>query len=107
MAGVAYPTLMVHVPPIARGVVNEQVVAGTVYKPPTLSRRFSAVICKGAAPVFVTVTTLVTAARNVGIANVRVRTPSTDASVPLVAEVKLSVPATTVNVTVLLVPPGV
>ena len=66
-------------------------------------------ICKGAAPVLVTVTTLVTAARDVGIANERVRAPSKVPSVPLVAEVKLNVPcgATTVNVTVLLVPPGV
>src|SRR2546430_4576501 len=98
---------MVHVPLIARGVVNEQVVADTVYKPPMLTRRFSAVICKGAAPVLVTVITLVTAARDVGIVNVRVRTPSTVPSVPLVAEVKLSVPAVTVNVTALLVPAGV
>src|SRR2546427_3335034 len=76
-----------------------------------LSRRFSAVIVKGAAPELVTVTTLVTGARGDGIVNVRVRTPNTAVpSVPLVAAVKVNVPcgaATTVNVTVLLVPPGV
>ena len=74
-----------------------------------MSRRFSAVIVKGAAPELVTVTTLVTGARGVGIVNVRVLTPNTVPSVPLVAEVKLSVPCrgTTVIVTVLLVPPGV
>ena len=109
VVGVAYLTVKVHEPLTASGVVKEQVFAGTVYKPPMLSRRFSAVICKGAAPVLVTVTTLVTAARDVGIANERVRAPSKVPSVPLVAEVKLNVPcgATTVNVTVLLVPPGV
>ena len=63
VAGVAYLTLKVHVPPTASGVVKEQVFAGTVYKPPMLTRRFSAVICKGAVPVLVTVTTLVTGAR--------------------------------------------
>src|SRR5882672_2605585 len=75
-----------------------------------LSRRFSAVIVKGAAPELVTVTTLVTGARGDGIVNVRARTPNTVPSVPLVAAVKVNVPcgaATTVNVTVLLVPPGV
>jgi len=90
--------------------MKEQVFAGTVYKPPILTRRFSAVICKGAVPVLVTVTTLMTGARGEGIVNVRLRTPITVPSVPLVAEVKLSVPCgatTTVNVTVLLVPPGV
>src|SRR5467141_3791049 len=93
-AGVAYVTLKVHVPPAASGVVNEQVfrAAGTEYKPPMLTRKFSAVICKGAVPVLVTVTTLVTALRGVGIVNVRVRTPTTVVSVPLVAEVKLNVP---------------
>src|SRR5256885_10915805 len=75
-----------------------------------LTRRFSAVICTGKAPVLVTVTTLVTGARGDGIVNVRVRTPATVPSVPLVAAVKVNVPcgaASTVNVTVLLVPPGV
>src|SRR6266403_1525925 len=78
-AGVAYVTLKVHVPPAASGVVNEQVfrAAGTEYKPPMLTRKFSAVICKGPVPLLVTVTTLVTAARGVGIMNVRVRTPTT------------------------------
>src|SRR6266550_2655574 len=92
VAGVAYLTLKVHEPPTASGVVKEQVFAGTVYKPPMLSRRFSAVICKGAVPLLVTVTTLVTGARGAGIVNVKVRTPSTVASVPLVAEVMLNVP---------------
>jgi hypothetical protein len=73
MAGVAYLTLKVHVPPTASGVVKEQVFAGTVYRPPMLRERFSAVICKGAVPVLVSVTTLVTGARGVGIVNVRVR----------------------------------
>jgi hypothetical protein len=72
-----------------------------------LSGRVSPVIVRLAVPVFVTVTTLVTGARGVGIVNVRVRTPATVVSVPLVAEVKLTIPAFTVNVTVLLVPPGV
>ena len=109
MAGVAYVTLKVHVPPIASGVVKEQVFAGTEYNPPMLTRRFSAVIAKGAVPVLVTVTTLVTGTPRVGVVNVRVRTPTTVVSVPLVAAVKLNVPcgAVTVNVTVLLVPAGV
>jgi len=72
-----------------------------------LTRRFSAVICTGAVPLLVTVTTLVTGARGDGIVKVRVRTPNTVASVPLVAEVKVTVPTFTVNVTVLLVPAGV
>jgi len=107
--GVAYLTLKVHVPPTASGVVKEQVFRGTEYSVPMLTRRFSAVIVKGALPVLVTVTTLVTAARGAGIVNVRVRTPNTVVSVPLVAAVKVKVPcgAVTVNVTVLLVPPGV
>src|SRR5882762_2682980 len=107
MAGVAYVTLMVHVPLTASGVANEQVFAVTEYNPPKLTRRFSAVICTGAVPVLVTVTTLVTGVRAAGIVNVRVRTPAVVVSIPLVAEVKLTVPWPTVNVTVLLVPPGV
>jgi len=110
MAGVAYLTLTVHAARGASGTVNEQVLAVTLYKPPMLIVRASSVICSGAAPVLVTVMTLVTAARGVGIVKVRVRMPRTVPSTPLVAEVKLSVPAdavTTVNVTVLLVPPGV
>ena len=109
MAGVAYLTLKVHVPPTASGVVKEQVFAVTEYSAPMLTRRFSAVIAKGAIPVLVTVTTLVTAARGLGIVKVRVRTPNTVASVPLVAAAKVNVPcgAVTVNVAVLLVPPGV
>jgi len=107
VAGVAYLTLKVHVPPPASGVVKEQVFAVTEYNPPMLIRRFSAVICTGAVPLLVTVTTLVTGARSVGIVKVRVRTPNTVVSVPLVAEVKVTVPTFTVNVTVLLVPAGV
>src|SRR5436853_1239498 len=98
---------MVHVPLTASGVVKEHVFPVTEYNPPMLTRRFSAVICTGAVPVLVTVTTLVTGARGDGIVNVRVRTPATVVSVPKVAEVKLTVPWPTVNVTVLLVPPGV
>ncbi len=105
MAGAAYLTLKVHVPPTASGVVKEQVFAGTVYKPPMLTRRFSAVIVKGAVPVLVTVTTLVTAARGLGIVKVRVRTPTTVVSVPVVAAVNVNVPcgAVTVNVVVTVV----
>src|SRR6267378_4808774 len=92
VTGVAYVTLKVHVLPTASGVVKEQVFADTEYKLPVLSRRFSAVICKGPVPLLVTMTTLVTGARGVGIVNVRARIPSTVASVPLVAEVTLNVP---------------
>src|SRR5882762_330240 len=91
-AGVAYVTLKLHVLPTASGVVKEQVFADTEYKLPVLSRRFSAVIRKGPVPLLVTVTTLVTGVRAVGIVNVRVRTPSMVVSVPLVAEVTLNVP---------------
>jgi hypothetical protein len=91
VAGVAYLTLTVQVPPAARGVVNEQVVPVMLYRPPMLIDRVSAVICTGA-PVAVIVTTLVTAARGVGMVNVRVRTPATVPSVPLVAAVKVNVP---------------
>jgi len=87
--------------------VKEQVFAVTEYNPPMLSRKFSAVICTGAVPLLVIVTTLVTGARSVGIVKARVRTPAMVASVPLVAEVKVTVPTFTVNVTVLLVPAGV
>src|SRR5256886_2976208 len=105
VAGVAYLTLKVHVPPPGTGAV--QPFAVTEYNPPMLTRRFSAVICTGAVPLLVTVTTLVTGARSVGIVKVRVRTPATVPSVPLVAEVKVTVPTFTVNVTVLLGPAGV
>src|SRR6266566_6552587 len=100
---------MVHVPLTASGVVKEHVFPVTEYNPPMLTRRFSAVICTGAVPVLVTVTTLVTAARGLGIVKVRVCTPATVVRVPLVAAVKVNVPcgAVTVNVTALLVPPGV
>jgi hypothetical protein len=103
---VAYLTLTLQAAPGANAVVNEHVV------PVTLNRvlfavMVSAVICSGAVPVFVIVTTLVTAARGVGIVNERVRTPRIVESVPFVAEEKVSVPAFTVKFTVLLVPPGV
>ena len=84
-----------HVAPGARGAVNEQVltgVAGKLYRPPMLRKNESPVICRFAVPVLVMVTTLVTAARDVGIENVNVGTPPTVVIVPLVAEVKLSVP---------------
>jgi len=42
VAGVAYLTLKVHVPPTASGVVKEQVFAVTEYSAPMLTRRFSA-----------------------------------------------------------------
>ena len=105
VAGVAYVTLKVHVPPPASVVM--QVPGATEYSPPKLIRKFSAVIVTGAVLLLVTVTTLVTVAREVGIVNVSSRTPSTVVRVPLVAEVKVTVPAVTVNVTVLLVPAGV
>src|SRR2546430_10967007 len=89
VAGVAYVTLKLHVSPVAS---EEQGFADTVYKPPMLTRRFSAVISKGAVPVLVTVITLVTEARGVGIVNVKVGTPTTLPSVPLVAERMLNVP---------------
>src|SRR3989440_9356658 len=94
VAGVAYVTLKLHVSPVASGVVNEQVfrAAGTEYKPPVLSGRVSAVICSRSVPVFCTVITLVTGARDVGIVNVKVGTPTTLPSVPFVAEIILNVP---------------
>jgi hypothetical protein len=84
--------LTVHVPAGASGVVNEQVVAAMLYLAPMLTTRFSAVIWREPAPVFVIVTTLVTGGRPAGIVNVRVRTPTTVLNVPFVAEVKLRVP---------------
>ena len=84
---------------------KEQVVAVTLKNVPL--RMVSPVICSGAAPVFVTVTTLVTAARGDGIVNVRVCVPRRFPSDPFVAFVKVRVPAVTVKPTVLLVPPGV
>src|SRR5882762_1007740 len=73
VAGVAYVTLTVHVPPTASGDVNEQVLPVTLYKPPKLSVSTSSVICSGAVVlVLVTVTTLMTGARGDGIVNVRV-----------------------------------
>src|SRR2546430_12529225 len=110
VTGVAYVTLTVHVPAGASGVVNEQLVPVTLYSPPMLIVSASSVIVSGVVPALLTVTTLVTGARGDGIVKVRVRTPRSPVPrVPLVAEVKLSVPdgATTVNVTALLVPPGV
>ena len=86
--------------------MNEQVFAVTL-KNVLLAVMVSPVICNGPVPVFVIVTTLVTAARGDGIVNVRVCTPRKLPSEPFVAEVKLSVPAVTVKPTVLLVPPGV
>jgi hypothetical protein len=103
--GVAYRTFTVHVAPGFNGVAKEQVVAVTLKNVPL--RMVSPVICNGAAPVFVTVTTLVTAARGDGIVNVRVCVPRRFPSDPFVAFVKVRVPAVTVKPTVLLVPPGV
>lgn len=106
LAGVAYLTVTVHAAPAANGVVNEHVVPVTL-KRALFAVMVSAVICSGAGPVFVMVTTLVTAVRDDGTLKVSVRTPRKLASVPFVAEVKVSVPAFTVKFTVLLVPPGV
>jgi hypothetical protein len=101
VAGVAYLILIVHVLPTANGVVNEQVVAGVrLYRPPMLTARASAVIVNGAVPLLVTVTTLVTGARGVGMVKVRVRTPRTVVSDPLVAELKVNVPALLIPVPV-------
>lgn len=104
--GVAYVTLTLHVAPGAKAVVNEHVVPATL-KRALFAVMVSAVICNGAVPVFVMVTTLVTEVRDDGTLKVRVRTPRKFASVPFVAEVKVSVPAFTVKFSVLLVPPGV
>src|ERR1700751_4310836 len=79
-------------PPGANGVVNEQVVAVIEYRDPTFTLRVSAVTCSDPVPELVIVITLVTAARGVGMVNVKVRTPKTVASVAFVALVKLSVP---------------
>ena len=57
-----------------------------------MSDSASLVTKSGPVPLLVTVTTLVTAARGDGIVNVSVRTPSTVATAPLVALVKVSVP---------------
>jgi len=61
---------------------------------PGLVVKVSLVIDSEPAPVLITVTTLVSEVP-VKAANVRVRTPSTVASVPLVALVKLNVPGVT------------
>jgi len=95
VVGVAYLMLTVHVPAGAKGVVNEHVVAATLYKPPVFIGRASAVICNGPAPVLVIVTTLVTGARGDGMVKVRVRNRPAPLNVPFVADVKLSVPGTT------------
>src|SRR5437899_1317233 len=86
---------MVHVPADASGVVSEQVVPVKLNLPPRLTDRVSAVIWSEPAPELVTVTTLVTGARGVGIVKVRVRTPKTVVSVPFVAELKVNVPGVT------------
>ena len=65
-----------------------------LYRPPGLVDRVSAVIRAGAT-LACSVTTLVAGGRDVGIANVRVRAATAVASVPLVAERKLKVPAIT------------
>jgi hypothetical protein len=81
-----------HVPPGASGVVNEQVLPVMEYRPPILMERASAVICRLAPPVLVMFTTLVTAARGVGIVKFNVVRAPVVVSVPLVAAVKLRVP---------------
>lgn len=93
-AGVAYLMLTVHVPPEGSGDVDEQVVPVMLYRPPKLRESVSAVTARllPTAPVFVIVTTLVTAARGVGIVKVKIRTPNAVPSVPFVAPVKVSVP---------------
>ena len=95
VAGVAYVMLIVQVPPGASGVVNEQVVPvelNSVFRRPAT---VSAVICRLPAPVLVIVTTLVTGARGVGMVNVNTLPRNVVVRVPLVAEVKLSVPGVT------------
>jgi len=87
LEGVAYLRLTVHVPPTASGVVNEQVVPVRLNVLPIRFVTVSDVICNGDPPVFVTVTTLVTGARGLGMVKVRVRPKSPFESVPLVADV--------------------
>ena len=95
VTGVAYLMLIVQAPPGASGVVKEQVVPvelNSVLNKPVI---VSAVICRLPAPVLVIVTTLVTGARGVGIANVSTLPRMVVVRVPFVAEVKLSVPGVT------------
>lgn len=107
VAGVAYLMLIVQVAFGASGAVNEQVVPVDVNnsglkRPSTVS----AVICRLPAPVLVMVTTLVTGARGVGMVNVNTGI-APGVMVPLVAEVKVSLPvpgATLVPVSVTGVP---
>jgi hypothetical protein len=87
VVGVAYLRLTVHVPFTASGVVNEQVVPVRLNVLPIRFVTVSDVICNGDAPVFVTVTTLVTGARGLGIVKVRLRPRSPVESVPFVAAV--------------------
>jgi len=91
VVGVLYLTLTVQLPLIAT-VVFAQVLPVTVKKVVLTGSNDSAPIVSGAVPALVTVTTLVTCARGFGIVNVSVRVPDTVVSVPLVAEVKVSVP---------------
>jgi hypothetical protein len=90
--GVAYLTLTVHVPPAATGVENEHVVPVEVNRVLKKPITVSAVICAGPPPVLVIVTTLVTGARDVGMVKVKAVPRPVVVRVPLVAEVKLSVP---------------
>jgi len=99
-AGVAYVMVIVQVAPEAS--VAPQVVPVKLNNPDPfpIPATVSPVIVTGvgalaAVPVFVIVTTLVTGVRPAGIVKVRVRTPPTVASVPLVAAVKANGPAAT------------
>lgn len=92
VAGVAYRMPMVQVPPAASGEEVVQVCEVIEKRLPMLMERVSAVIASGPPPLFVTVTTLVTAARGEGMVKVSVRTPRTVPRVPLVAAVKVRVP---------------
>jgi hypothetical protein len=91
VAGVAYLILIVHVPPTATG-AGVQVLPVMLYKPPMLIERVGVPIVSGPVPPLVIVTTLVTAARGLGMVKVRVSTPRKVPSAPLVAEVKFNVP---------------
>ena len=98
--------LAVHAAPGASGTVNEQVFAVTL-KNEVLSVMVSAVICNGAAPVFVIVTTLVTGARGDGIVNESCLHSQEARERPIRGICKGQRSRGDREVTVLLVPPGV
>ena len=98
VAGAAYVIVMWHVPPIGSivaGVVEQVLlpaVVGKLNNPVPLSRNAVVPSVSGAVPVLVTVATLVTAARGVGIVKVSVGASSPAVRTPLVTEVIVSAP---------------